>query len=39
MSEDEPGPERKEQLTQFVFWTAVAIVVGFVLLFVIPKLL
>jgi hypothetical protein len=30
--------ERKEQLKQFVFWTAVAVVGGFVVLRVVPRL-
>lgn len=34
-----PGPEQKDQAKQFVFWTTVAIVGGFVLLRVIPQLI
>jgi hypothetical protein len=39
VSTDELGPEQKNQLKQFVFWTAVAIIGGFVLLRVIPQLI
>jgi hypothetical protein len=33
------SPEQTDQAKQFVFWTAVVIIGGFILLFVIPKLI
>jgi len=37
--EDGLNPDQKNQLKQFVIWTAVAIIGGFVILFVIPQLI
>ncbi len=36
---DELSPKQKDQAKQFVFWTAVAIIGGFILLRVIPQLI
>jgi hypothetical protein len=36
---DELNPEEKNQLKQLIFWTAVAVIGGFVILFIIPQLI
>jgi hypothetical protein len=35
MSEDGPSDKQKQQAKQYVFWTAVAVIVGYVVIFVV----
>jgi len=39
MPTDELSSEQKNQLKQFVFWTIIAIIGGFVILRIIPQLI